>query len=110
MIETADRHDGGCFRLREALAGHRARSVDDERHIDGRARLIGLRRAALQGDAQIILLCFAALHDGQGEPRIEADLLASFRISRGRGQKKQAGDQQAQRMQYAVPHGQTPNR
>ena len=76
MVETADGHDGGRFRLGDAVALHGAGSVDDERDVDGRARLVGLGPATLQGDAQVVLLRRAGFHDRQREAGVEPDFVS----------------------------------
>ncbi len=91
--QAVDRHDGGLARLRDGVTLHGARAVDDERHIYGRAVLRRLRLAALQGDAQVVLVALATLHDGLRQPRLEPDRLAGLR---GRCNECAGNDQGAQ--------------
>ena len=83
--QPVDGHDGGLARLGDAGALHGARAVDDERHVDGRAVLRRLGLAALQRDAQVVLVALAALHDWLRQPRLEPDRLA--RLGGGRRQR-----------------------
>ncbi len=69
---------GGLAGLRDRHALHGARAVDDERHVDGSARLRRLPLAALQGDLEVVLVRLAVFHDGMGEPRLEGDRLAGL--------------------------------
>ena len=73
--QPVDGHDRRLARLGDAGALHGARAVDDEGHVDGRARLRGLGLAALQRDAQVVLVPLAALHDWLRQPRLELDRL-----------------------------------
>ena len=102
--QPVDRHDGGLARLRDGVALHGARSVDDERHVDGRAVLRRLRLATLQGDAQVVLVALATLHHGLRQPRLESDRLTGL----GGKRKERVANKEGAHSDCAICHGPNP--
>ena len=104
VVEDHDRGDvGGSSRLIAMMAASRAWAMaspcmEPERSMT-KATLTGVRfcagsrLAALQGDAQVVLVGLAALHDGLRQPRLEPDRLAGLC---GRCNERAASGERAQ--------------
>ena len=90
LIEPVDRHDGGLARLCDTGATHRAGSIDHERHVDGRAVVAALGLAAVERDAQVVLLGLAGFHHRLRKPRFKRDWL----VGSGCTKRKQSGRKQ----------------